>query len=125
MTKSFSQIALVASMFIVAVAVAILPELAFAQTIGDVGGTVFGLIKLGIRILSVLIFLVFIWGLIKLLTAKSDDDKAQGKTYMIWSIIIFFVFVSIGGITQLLSRTVFGTATTGQITQEQVPGVGL
>jgi hypothetical protein len=49
--------------------------------------------------------LVFLWGLIKFLTAAgSEDAAASGKRIMIWGILAMFVMVAIWGIVAFLGQ---------------------
>ncbi len=56
-------------------------------------------------IVVALVFIYFIWGLIKYLTAGAEK-KEEAKTQMIYSILIMFVIFSIWGIINLLGGLV-------------------
>jgi len=46
---------------------------------------------------------LFFWGLVKFIYHSSDSaEHENGKQYMVWGIIVFFVLFSIWGIVELL-----------------------
>ena len=49
--------------------------------------------------------LIFIWGVLVYVLAKSDDAKEKGRDYMIWGIIGLFVIVSVWGLVNVLGGT--------------------
>jgi amino acid permease len=53
--------------------------------------------------------LLFIWGVLKFVFAKSDTDKDAARSFMIWGIVALFVMVSVWGIVRILGDVVFGT----------------
>ena len=49
--------------------------------------------------------LVFIWGMVKFIGAGDDAGRSEGKTKMLWGIIILFVMVSIWGIVNFIDSS--------------------
>jgi uncharacterized membrane protein YidH (DUF202 family) len=104
----------------------LLPLMAFAQVpntgyftalINSVRGIVQSLIPLLIGIAVV----VFIWGVIKYVTAgASDEKKKEARGLMIWGIIAIFVIVSIWGIVGVIQNI---TGTGGQGGPPTIPTV--
>jgi hypothetical protein len=60
-----------------------------------------------IGVLYMAAFVAFFWG-IALFILNTDDDakRAEGKTWMLWSVIALFVMITIWGIVSLLVNTV-------------------
>ena len=90
--------------------VGLVPALLFAQSdfssvdsaLETVQGFIADLIPFAIGIAV----LVFIWGLIKYVTAGGDGDKqTEARNTIIWGIIIIFVMVSVWGLVNVLSTT--------------------
>ncbi len=98
-------------------ALAFLPTLAFAQSLGNLPVLVTSIKTLINSILPVLLALAvlyFFWGLVTFIRASGSDPKAaeQGKTIMIWGIVALFVMVSIFGILNwLITLTGLNTGT--------------
>ena len=90
-------------------ALAIVPTLAFAQSLGNLSALVSNIRGLINSILPVLLALAvhyFFWGLITYIRAAGDPKKAdEGKSIMIWGIVALFVMVSIFGILNWLITT--------------------
>lgn len=72
-------------------------------------------------IVVALVFIYFIWGLIKYLTAGSEG-KDEAKAQMLYSVLIMFVIFSIWGIIRLLGGFLGITGNEGPI-NVQVPTV--
>lgn len=59
-----------------------------------------------IPVLVILGLIVFIWGVIKYMTADEDTKKRQeGTRFMIWGIVGLFVMVSVWGLVNILTGT--------------------
>ena len=88
---------------------ALVPTLAFAQSLGNLDSLVIIIRILINNILPVLLALAvlyFFWGLITYIRAAGDPKKAdEGKSIMIWGIVALFVMVSIFGILNWLITT--------------------
>ncbi len=57
---------------------------------------------------------VFFWGLVKFIQAGgSEDAQKEGKNLMLWGAVGIFVAVSIWGIVQVLSNSIFGSGPIG------------
>ena len=62
------------------------------------------------RLIPVIIglgLLAFLWGVLKFLFAKDDDKKTAGRKFMLWGIVALFVMVSVWGLVEILSDTIF------------------
>jgi len=61
---------------------------------------------------------VFLWGVVKFVTAAGDEEKRkEARQTMLWGVIIFAVIVSIWGLVALL-RSVFGIDINDSFTPE-------
>lgn len=95
--------------YIIPLAIAAFPAIAGAQASGE------GIIRLvdltGVivsRLIPVIIgiaVLVFIWGILKYVVAKSDEEQSEARKVMLYGIIVLFVMVSVWGLVNLLGDT--------------------
>jgi hypothetical protein len=61
-----------------------------------------------VPVIFALAFLAFIWGIAQyLLFPGSEEKKRTGRQIIIWGIVVFFIMVSIWGIVNLLSSSIF------------------
>ncbi|MFW5871703.1 MAG: pilin [bacterium] len=88
------------------------PVIASAQGGAGAQGGVFkllelvsGLIAATVPVVIGLAVLVFVWGILKYVVAKSDDDQKEAKRVILWGVIVLFVMVSIWGLVNLLGDT--------------------
>jgi hypothetical protein len=95
-----------------ATAAALLPSVAFGQTVNGVtNNTIDALDALTDIVNAVIPFLlaiavvVFIYGVIKYVVSSAPDEKAAGRSYIIWGIIGIAVILSIFGLVKLLQNT--------------------
>ena len=107
-----------------------LPMVTFAalNNITDVGSFIIDTINnLIVPVLFAVAFIVFLWGAFTtfILGAGSEDAKDKGKGLMLYSLIGFFVMVSIWGIIRLLQNTFSVTSTTPVIPQGVQINTGL
>lgn len=56
-----------------------------------------------IPLLFAVALLMFLWGVFKYFINDGDDDREEGKKYMIWAIAAFVVMVSVFGIVNLIA----------------------
>ncbi|MBI2023395.1 hypothetical protein HYT01_02405 [Candidatus Giovannonibacteria bacterium] len=83
-----------------------LPFLAFAQNVQSALQTVQTILNAIIPILMILATIVFLWGVIKYITAGGDEEALKtGRSYMIFGLIGLFVMVAVWGIVTLLVNT--------------------
>jgi hypothetical protein len=100
--------------------VLLLPFVVFAQVpdeayIDSILQAIATLTTQAIPIVITLALLLFLWGLVKFMTAAGDETaQATGKKLMIWGIIILFVMVSVWGLVQLIN-TLTGIEQTGNV----------
>jgi len=79
------------------------------NTISDVGAFIIGTINgVLVPVLFAVAFIVFLWGAFKtfILGAANEEAKKNGKDLMLYSLIGFFVMVSIWGLVKILTGTV-------------------
>ncbi len=107
-------------------ALVLMPALVFAQSDG-VNRLIDQVQNLVARLIPIVIglaLLVFLWGVLRYLFSKEDTEKGQAKSFMLWGIITLFVMVSVWGLVQIVSDTVFGTGGPREIVPSipRVPG---
>ncbi len=62
-----------------------------------------GLIGLLIPFIIGLAILVFLWGVLKFVTAAGDEEaRKTGRSFMIWGVVGIFVMVSVWGLVNFL-----------------------
>ncbi len=80
----------------------------FAQFIGSGSTGVIGVVNTVIvPVIFALVFLVFIWGVVKHFFISSDDEKSrgEGRQFIFWGIIGMVVLFSVWGFVNLLLST--------------------
>lgn len=99
--------------------VLVAPLSAFAacngQGLCNVLGKIADLIQTVTPIVVALALLAFFWGLAMYmlhLGGEGDKDKKKGRDLMLYGVLTLFVIVSVWGLVQILSYTVFGTSQT-------------
>jgi hypothetical protein len=110
-----------------AFALVLLPVVASAQntvdsvanSAGNTIGQLTNIINKLIPFFLAIAVVVFIYGVIRYVVASSPDDKAAGRSYIIWGIIGIAVILSIFGLVKLLQNTVGISDTT--ITRDDLP----
>jgi len=89
------------------------PLLVAAQDLGGALDTVEDLLNQLIPLLLVLATVLFLWGVIRYVTAGGDEEKLKtGRQYMLWGLIGLAVMVAVWGIVKLLVNT-FGVGGEG------------
>jgi hypothetical protein len=86
----------------------LVPITAFAQgTVEDALDTVSTMLTdKVIPLLIVLATVVFLWGIVRYVTAGGDEEKIkQGRNLMIFGIIALAIMISVWGIARLLTTT--------------------
>ncbi len=100
---------------------ALAPLVASAQTAQSILQTVKAGIDYMIPLIMALAVLVFLWGVVKYITAGGDAEKEKtARGYIIYGLIGIFVLVAFWGIIQILTNT-FGIETGGTLPQVRVP----
>lgn len=90
----------------------VLPMLASAATITSISGVGSFIIdtinNVFVPVLFAISFVVFLWGAFKtfILGASDDKKRADGKMQMLYSLIGFFVMISIWGLVNILTGSV-------------------
>ncbi len=102
-----------ASALIGSLATLALPVVAFAQTsvnnLSQAGSFIINTINnVIVPVLFAVAFIVFLWGAFQtfIMGASSEETKDKGKALMLWSLIGFFVMISIWGLVGILTGTV-------------------
>ena len=99
------------------------PMVAFAATLMDILNTVRGLINAIVPLLMVLAVAVFLWGIVKYITAGGNTEKEkEARGYVIYGLIGIFVLVSFWGIIQIFATTL-GVQTGGTLPTVDVSGL--
>lgn len=92
-----------------------LVSLAAINTVADVGSFIINTInQVLVPVLFAVAFIAFLWGAFNtfILGAANEDARKNGKDLMLYSLIGFFVMVSIWGLVNILTNTVsFGDNT--------------
>lgn len=107
---------------LIALSIFITPALVFAQDATSILEDISKIFNTIIPMLITLGIIYFIWNLIQLLMAKSDEVKKEAKDRMLWAVLIFFVILSIWGLVGIIQRT-FGINASGSISTEEIPHV--
>ena len=88
------------------------PIFVFAQDVSwleDLFGGVVDVVVDFVPPLIGLALILFVWGLVKYLYRKSDENSVkQAKQFMVWGVVAMFTLVAIWGIVALM-QTIFGT----------------
>ncbi|TSC79100.1 MAG: hypothetical protein G01um101429_607 [Parcubacteria group bacterium Gr01-1014_29] len=96
----------------VPVGVAFLPLSVFAQNdLTDIFERFGSLLNVIITVLMVLATVVFLWGIVKYLTAGGDEEKIkEARSMIIWGIIFLAVMVAVWAFVNIVLDFVFGNA---------------
>lgn len=79
-------------------------------TISRVFGRVTEVLNLIIPFLVLLATVIFIWGIVKYITAGGDEQRLEeAKNLIIWGIIALAVMISVWGFVYILIDAIFGT----------------
>lgn len=87
---------------------AFLPMLVFAQDFNQLTTNIQTVINRAIPILIALATVVFIWGIVQMITAAGDEEaRTKGRQHMIWGIIGIAAIVGLWGLVNVVI-TAFG-----------------
>lgn len=68
--------------------------------------SVIGIINQAFVVIITLAVLGFTWGIVKILFNPDNENiKKEGKSYMLYGVIILFVMTSVWGLVNILSAT--------------------
>ena len=92
-----------------------MPLMALAATLRDIVNTVRDLVNTIVPLFMVIAVAVFLWGIVKYITAAGDEEKAKSaRGYIIYGLIGVFVMVAFWGIIQVVAST-FGVGIGGTV----------
>ena len=78
------------------------PFVAMAATLGDIIETIRSLVNTIVPLFMVIAVAVFLWGIVKYITAAGDEEKIKtSRGYIIYGLIGIFVMVAFWGIIQV------------------------
>ena len=79
------------------------PLFAYAATVIDVLNGTSAVLNRVIPILMVVATIVFLWGIIRYVTAQGEEDKlTEGKRFIVFGLIGLFIMVAIWGVVRAL-----------------------
>jgi NADH:ubiquinone oxidoreductase subunit 2 (subunit N) len=99
---------------------------AAVNNLSDVGSFIINTINnILVPVLFAVSFIVFLWGAFQtfIMGATSEETKEKGKSLMLWSLIGFFVMVSVWGLVNILTGTISFGNNTG-VTTPKTGGIG-
>ncbi|TSC61098.1 MAG: Uncharacterized protein G01um101448_871 [Parcubacteria group bacterium Gr01-1014_48] len=92
--------------FLVTFGLFALPMLANAQTLASLITKVTEAINLLIPLAIGLALVIFLFGVIKYITAGGDEEgRKSGRQFMLWGIIGLFVMVAVWGLVAVIANT--------------------
>lgn len=80
----------------------------FAQFVGNGSTGLIGVINtVVVPFIGVLIFLVFVWGVINYFFLHSDDEtkRTEGRQFILWGLIGMVVYFSVWGLVNIMLST--------------------
>ncbi len=91
----------------------IVPSFAFAvsTTISTLAIKISGYLNQALVVLMGVALVIFVWNIIKYFI-KGNEDHKEAAPYVMWSIIGFFVILSLWGIVNVLKNTFFSDTDT-------------
>lgn len=79
------------------------PLFAYAINVNEIISLMQGTLRLTIPFLMILATVVFLWGVIRYVTAGGDEDKLkEGRQFIIFGLVGLFVMVAVWGIVTAL-----------------------
>lgn len=92
-----------------------MPLMAAAATLEDIIDTIRDIVDTIVPLFMVVAVAVFLWGIIRYITAAGDEEKKKAaKDYIVYGLIGIFVMIAFWGIIQVVATT-FGVETGGTI----------
>ena len=92
-------------------AMSAIPVVTFAQgtpqTLSDLAALVIKLFSAGIVVILAFALVIYFYGIMYNMSTFTEGNPEKMRAYFFWGIIVLFVMVSIWGIINLLSQTVF------------------
>lgn len=94
----------------VALAVAVVPTLAFAQegnfdNVFRAADTLMGLISKTIPIIIGAAMVLFLFGILRFAFSSEEGKRQEGRGFMLWGIIALAVMLSVWGLVRFLQNT--------------------
>lgn len=101
---------------IASVAMILLPLAAFAQTFNNTLERISGFLNQIIPFLILIATVLFIFGVLRYITAGGDEEKVkEGRNLMIYGVIGLAVMLAVWGFVNIVLDFIFGTATPNPI----------
>lgn len=111
---------------VIPIALALIPALAFAQSLSNIETlvqSIGNIVGLALPIVVGIALLAFFWGLVKFIFAQGDETaKADAKKIMLWGLVALFVMISVWGLVKFISSALDIQQNT-TITVPTVPGL--
>lgn len=87
----------------------LVPAVAHAQSLKNLTEDIVELVNTSVvPLFYALAFLLFIYGMVRFFFFGGEENRAKGKTFMLWGIIGFVVMFSVWGIVRLLMTALPG-----------------
>ena len=101
---------------VAATAVLLAPAIVSAQTFEDTFNRIRGFFNQFIPFLILIATVLFLWGVVRYITAGGDEEKIkEGRNLMIFGIIALAVMIGVWGFVNIVLSFVFGTTATNTI----------
>lgn len=93
------------------------------MTLGSIIDTMTQVVSLAVP--TILVLLLFYWNVSQIIfTADNPEKRKQALPRLLWSIVALFVIFSLGGIINLISNTLFGSAGTSSSNNPTIQTTG-
>jgi hypothetical protein len=84
------------------------PLVTFAATgkkLSDIIGQIVGYLNLALQLMMGLAVVLFVWNVINYYIKPGSTDRAEAGQYVMWSLIGFFIILSLWGLVNILIST--------------------
>ena len=98
--------------YIAATVLLVTPSLAWAMTLSDLIKKIVGYLNQALVLLMGVAVVMFVFYIIRYFILPNENRKEAGA-YVLYAVVGFFVVLSVWGLVNILSNTVFGSAGNG------------